>query len=46
MFELLCWTLGASHGFASRGDLSVEEIKWAKENSFRESVKWLKKYLV
>ncbi|KAH8926536.1 dienelactone hydrolase endo-1,3,1,4-beta-D-glucanase, partial [Atractiella rhizophila] len=35
---------GASHGFAVRGDLSVPEVKFAKEDSFKQSVEWLIKH--
>ncbi|KAH8919589.1 alpha/beta-hydrolase [Atractiella rhizophila] len=36
---------GTQHGFAVRGDLSQEKIKFAKENSFKESVQWLQKHV-
>jgi len=36
---------GASHGFAVRGDVSKPAVKAAKEDSFKESVEWLIKYL-
>ncbi|KAH8926535.1 alpha/beta-hydrolase [Atractiella rhizophila] len=34
----------ASHGFAVRGDLTVPEVKFAKEDSFKQSVEWLIKH--
>ncbi|KAH8926537.1 hypothetical protein BT69DRAFT_1331225 [Atractiella rhizophila] len=34
----------ASHGFAVRGDMSKPEVKFAKEDSFKQSVEWLIKY--
>ncbi|KAH8116319.1 alpha/beta-hydrolase [Phellopilus nigrolimitatus] len=36
---------GNTHGFAVRGDLSVPEIKAAKEDSFKVAVEWLIKNL-
>jgi len=36
---------GCSHGFAVRGDLSIPEVKAAKEGSFKASVEWIKKYI-
>ena len=36
---------GATHGFASRGDLSDPVVKAAKEAAFENAVEWLVKYL-
>ncbi|VDB90476.1 unnamed protein product [Peniophora sp. CBMAI 1063] len=36
---------GATHGFASRGDLSDPVVKKAKEDAFENAVEWLVKYL-
>lgn len=37
---------GCTHGFASRGDIAIPAVKFGKEDAFRESVEWFKKYLV
>ncbi|KAK1223383.1 hypothetical protein PQX77_013746 [Marasmius sp. AFHP31] len=37
---------GCEHGFAARGDVSNPVIKAAKEECFKATVEWLKKYLV
>lgn len=37
---------GCTHGFATRADLAVPEQKFGKEDAFKESVEWFKKYLV
>lgn len=36
---------GATHGFASRGDLADPVVKAAKEGAFENAVEWLVKYL-
>lgn len=36
---------GVTHGVCVRGDPSVPEQKFAKENSFEEVVSWFQKYL-
>ncbi|KAJ6591525.1 hypothetical protein DFH09DRAFT_907198, partial [Mycena vulgaris] len=36
---------GATHGFAVCGDLSIPEVKAAKEGAFKNTVDWLIKYL-
>ncbi|KZV61921.1 alpha/beta-hydrolase [Peniophora sp. CONT] len=36
---------GATHGFASRGDLADPVVKAAKESAFENAVEWLIKYL-
>ncbi|ORY82966.1 alpha beta-hydrolase [Leucosporidium creatinivorum] len=36
---------GCRHGFASRGDITDPKVKFGKEDSFVETVKWFKKYL-
>ena len=36
---------GATHGFAVRGDLSIPEVKAAKEGAFKNTVEWFIKYL-
>ncbi|KDR70046.1 hypothetical protein GALMADRAFT_903078 [Galerina marginata CBS 339.88] len=35
---------GVEHSFASRGDESVEHIRWAKEESARSIVAWFKRF--
>jgi hypothetical protein len=34
---------GCTHGFASRGDLSIEAVKLGKERAFTETVAWFRK---
>ncbi|KAE9401673.1 alpha beta-hydrolase [Gymnopus androsaceus JB14] len=34
-----------SHGFASRGDVTIPVVKAAKEGAFKSSVEWMKQYL-
>ncbi|KAE9401669.1 dienelactone hydrolase endo-1,3,1,4-beta-D-glucanase [Gymnopus androsaceus JB14] len=34
-----------SHGFASRGDVTIPVVKAAKEGAFKSSVEWMKEYL-
>lgn len=36
---------GCTHGFAVRGDTSVPAIKFGKEDSFLQTVKFFKKHL-
>ncbi|KAH7383410.1 dienelactone hydrolase [Cadophora sp. MPI-SDFR-AT-0126] len=36
---------GVEHGFAVRGDLSKEQLKFAKEQAFLQAVAWFDKYL-
>jgi len=35
---------GVEHGFATRGDVSVENIRWAKEESARSVAGWFKRF--
>ncbi|KDR70045.1 hypothetical protein GALMADRAFT_903033 [Galerina marginata CBS 339.88] len=35
---------GVEHGFATRGDVSVEHIRWAKEESARSIIEWFKRF--
>lgn len=35
---------GVSHGFATRGDLSDANIKWAREETFRAMVAWFTRF--
>ncbi|KAL4064106.1 Alpha/Beta hydrolase protein [Scleroderma yunnanense] len=37
---------GASHGFATRGDPSVESQRWAKEECSRSVVQWFRRFSV
>ncbi|KAL8286150.1 hypothetical protein RQP46_004638 [Phenoliferia psychrophenolica] len=37
---------GCRHGFGTRADLSIPEQKHGKEDAFKETVEWFKKYLV
>ena len=36
---------GTKHGFSVRGDLSVKEVRLAKERAFRGAVEWFKDWL-
>ncbi|KAL5320135.1 hypothetical protein ACEPPN_010936 [Leptodophora sp. 'Broadleaf-Isolate-01'] len=36
---------GVEHGFAVRGDLSNEQLKFAKEQAFLQAIAWFDKYL-
>ncbi|KAB2576487.1 Hydrolase tropI [Lasiodiplodia theobromae] len=36
---------GTSHGFATRGDLSKKNIKFAKEQAFLQAVKWFDEHV-
>ncbi|KAH8820144.1 dienelactone hydrolase family protein [Xylogone sp. PMI_703] len=36
---------GVEHGFALRGDLNVEEIRFATNQSFQQSINWFKTWL-
>ncbi|ANB11542.1 protein AIM2 [Sugiyamaella lignohabitans] len=35
---------GVSHGFALRGDLSSESVKFAKEKAFTDSLQWFERF--
>lgn len=35
---------GVAHGFAVKGDIKKEEVKFAKEDSFKQSIEWLRKH--
>ncbi|SGY84611.1 BQ5605_C009g05707 [Microbotryum silenes-dioicae] len=35
---------GCTHGFAVRGDITDQRIKFGKENSFKQTVAWFNKY--
>ncbi|KAF8959819.1 dienelactone hydrolase family-domain-containing protein [Flammula alnicola] len=37
---------GVSHGFATRGDISVENIRWAREQSAQNTINWFKRFSV
>jgi dienelactone hydrolase len=43
-FELEVYE-GTCHGFASRGDLTIEKVKKGCEGSIVQAVNWYKKYL-
>ena len=36
---------GTNHGFSVRGDLTVKEVRLAKESAFRGAVSWFKDWL-
>ena len=36
---------GTEHGFSVRGDLTVKEVKFAKERAFQGAVEWFKEWL-
>jgi len=36
---------GVAHGFATRGDLSDERQKWAKEAAFKQAVEWFERWV-
>lgn len=36
---------GTDHGFAVRGDISKDEIKFAKEQAFVQALSWMQHYL-
>lgn len=35
---------GVSHGFTSRGDISIPQVKYAKEKAFKDQVEWFNQY--
>ena len=37
---------GAQHGFGTRADLEDDRARFAKEDSFKQTVAWFRKYLV
>lgn len=37
---------GVSHGFATRGDIRVKKVRWAKEEAFGMAVRWFGEFLV
>jgi dienelactone hydrolase len=37
---------GTEHGFAVRGDISVKQIKYAKEQAFKQAVQWFDNWLL
>lgn len=36
---------GVSHGFATRGDVNVKDIRWAKKEAFGMAVRWFGTFL-
>ncbi|KZW03086.1 alpha/beta-hydrolase [Exidia glandulosa HHB12029] len=43
-YERTYWP-GCTHGFASRGDVSIPEVKAGKEGAFKAAVEWFIKHL-
>jgi hypothetical protein len=35
-----------THGFAVRGDISIKEVKFAKEQAFFQAIAWFEEYIV